>query len=104
MTSVRFLGGLALSVALCLGALCLGALLRASDGQAASSEALPAGVAACAFDALANDPQSAGLAIHDAPRDDAPVLGRLPPSGMPMQAPMAGMEKFPKFMSSVPGT
>jgi hypothetical protein len=63
-----------LSILLCLGALGL----PAAGGYAASSEPLPAGVAACSFDALANDPQSAGLAIHDAPRSDAPVLGRLP--------------------------
>ena len=57
---------------------CLSAVqLPVAGGYAASSAPLPAGVAACTFDALANDPQSAGLAIHDAPRSDAPVLGRL---------------------------
>ena len=39
---------------------------------------LPADVTACKFDALANDPSPAGLAIFDAPRNDARVLGQLP--------------------------
>ena len=74
MTAAKSPNGVVLAIALCLGAL----HLHASDGTAASSEPLPTGVTACAFDALANDPQPVGLAIHDAPRSDAPVLGRLP--------------------------
>jgi hypothetical protein len=74
MTAAKSRNGVVLAIALCLGAL----QLHASDGTAASSEPLPAGITACGFDALANDPQPAGLAIHDAPRSDAPVLGRLP--------------------------
>ncbi|HEY8016758.1 MAG TPA: hypothetical protein VIE35_13030, partial [Dongiaceae bacterium] len=74
MTAAKSPNGVVLAIALCLGAL----HLHASDGTAASSEPLPTGVTACAFDALANDPQPLGLAIHDAPRSDAPVLGRLP--------------------------
>jgi hypothetical protein len=73
MTAASSPKRVALPILVCLGAL----HLSAADGYAASSEPLP-GVAACTFDALANDPQSAGLAIHDAPRSDAPVLGRLP--------------------------
>jgi len=73
MAAEKSLSGMILSLALCHGVL----LASLAGSQAAASEPLPAGVAACAFDALANDPQSAGLAIHDAPRSDAPVLGRL---------------------------
>ena len=74
MVAERSLNGVILSLVLCFSVL----LANPADGRAAASQPLPAGVAACQFDALANDPQSAGLAIHDAPRSDAPVLGRLP--------------------------
>jgi hypothetical protein len=39
---------------------------------------LPPGVVACAFDALANDPDPAGANIRQAPSASAPVLGALP--------------------------
>jgi hypothetical protein len=40
---------------------------------------LPAGVTECQFRALSNDPDPAGLNVHDAPERAARVLGRLPP-------------------------
>ena len=100
MTAAKSRNGVVLAIALCLGAL----QLHASDGTAASSEPLPAGVTACGFDALANDPQPAGLAIHDAPRSDAPVLGRLPAIKDADASAYGRMEKFPKSTSSVPRT
>lgn len=48
------------------------------SGQGGTPAPLSAGVTACKFDALANDPDPAGPAIRDAPRNDAAVLGRLP--------------------------
>ena len=39
---------------------------------------LPPGVVACAFDALANDPDPAGANIRQAPSASAPILGALP--------------------------
>ena len=50
----------------------------AAQAPAATAKPLPAGVTACKFDALGNDPDPAGLAIRSAPRDDARLLGRLP--------------------------
>ncbi|MDR3473265.1 MAG: SH3 domain-containing protein, partial [Devosia sp.] len=41
---------------------------------------LPSGTRACAFDALTNDPDPAGLNVRAAPSASAPILGRLPPA------------------------
>jgi hypothetical protein len=51
--------------------------------------------------ALANDPQPAGLAIHDAPRSDAPMLGRLPAIRDADASAYGREERSPKFTSSV---
>ena len=47
-------------------------------GQDQASKPLPPDVVACAFDALTNDPDPAGLNIRGAPSAAAPILGRLP--------------------------
>jgi len=46
--------------------------------QEPAAKPLPAGVTACAFDALANDPDPAGPNIRQAPTPAAPILGALP--------------------------
>jgi hypothetical protein len=49
-----------------------------ASGQGAAPAPPPAGVTACAFEALAHNPAPEGPAIRDAPRSDAGVLGWLP--------------------------
>ncbi|GEP58935.1 SH3 domain-containing protein [Reyranella soli] len=50
-----------------------------ASAQGAPSTPLPAGVTACKFNALSNDPDPAGLNVREAPDRNARVLGRLPP-------------------------
>jgi hypothetical protein len=72
MTSKKFLMG----YLLCAGCAVVALLPRAS---AQSAKALPPGAASCAFDALTNDPDPAGLNVRQSPDANAPILGRLPP-------------------------
>jgi hypothetical protein len=61
-----------------LAALAFGCVVQ-TMGEGKASEPLPPNVTACAFDAMTNDPDPAGLNMREAPRAKAPVLGRLPP-------------------------
>ena len=65
-----------------IGRIALAAVAAAglSAGAGAAREPLPAGVKACAFDALTNDPDPAGPNVRAAPSATAPILGRLPPT------------------------
>jgi hypothetical protein len=66
-----------------------------ADG--APPEPLPAGVTACRFDALSNPPSGQDLAIRDAPRGDARVLGLLPAIELTNAAFAASHREVPQF-------
>lgn len=64
---------------LCAVAACAVASAKAGTAAPNGRHPLPAGVTACAFDALPNDPDPNGLNIRSSPGTSGAVLGRLAP-------------------------